>query len=418
MKRYFLSLFFLAFFSSFLLGDLSELDLKSEVVLLINQDTGRVLLEKNAHEQFAPASITKIATALFALKELGEDLSEVIEADQDCIGSITAEMQKGMDYRHPAHWLVIGGTHMSIAKGNRLSLEELFYGMMLISANDCSNMIAKYVSGSIKQFMIDLNDYLEQIGCKNTRFQNPHGLHFPNHYTTAYDMGLITKEALKYPFFQKVFSTEKYVRPSKEKEKDNTIWNSNMLIRNGNHLYYPQVIGGKTGKHSEAKNSLVAQAKYKDRRLIAVLMQCPVLNDVFVDAKKLFEEAFLETLVEEVYLQKGPQPFKQQIPGAKKTLKTFLKEDITLSYYPSEKPKVKGEIHWLVEKTPVTKGEVVATLILKDEYDQVLKKVSLFAQNKLISQSKSYRIFFSILAVILIIGGIFFLKMLKEVKPT
>lgn len=418
MKKYFLSLLFTISFSSFLLGDLSELDLKSEVVLLINQDTGKILYEQRAHEPFAPASITKIATALYALKELGEDLNEVVEADQDCIGSITAEMQKGMDYRHPAHWLVIGGTHMSIAKGNKLSLEELFYGMMLISANDCSNIIAKYVSGSIKQFMIDLNDYLEQIGCKKTRFQNPHGLHFPNHYTTAYDMGLITKEALKYPFFQKIFSTEKYVRPSKEKEKDNTIWSSNMLLRNGHHLYYPHVIGGKTGKHSEAKNSLVAQAELDGRRLIAVLMQCPVLNDVFVDAKKLFKAAFQETLTEEVYLQKGSQPFKQEIHGAKKTLKTFLKEDIKLSYFPSEKPNVKGEIHWHAERAPIAKGDVVATLILKDENEQILKKTLLYAQNKVISKSKSNRIFFSVLAVILIVGGVFFVRMLKEPEPS
>ena len=157
-----------------LFADLKDVQVESEIAILMNADTKQVLYDKNAYERTAPASITKVATALYTLKEVGEDIHVKIEADQDCIGSITAEMQKGMDYKHPPHWLVIGGTHMSVTKGSRLTLEELLYGLMLISANDCANIIAKYVSGSISQFMTDLNDYLEEIGCENTTFPKSH----------------------------------------------------------------------------------------------------------------------------------------------------------------------------------------------------------------------------------------------------
>ena len=249
MKRLtFLLILTLTFFSNLYSG-LQNISVSSGVAFLINADTKQVLYEKNSDLKTPPASITKIATALYALKEVGEDIHVKIEADQDCIGSITADMQKGLDYKHPPHWLIIGGTHMSIGKGAKLSLEELLYGLMLISANDCANIIAKYVSGSISQFMTDLNDYLEELGCENTSFRNPHGLHLPNHYTTARDMATITCEALKYPILRKIIGAEKYLRPSIEKDKDAWIFNKNLLLRPNQKFFYPEAIGGKTGNH-------------------------------------------------------------------------------------------------------------------------------------------------------------------------
>ena len=158
--------------------------------------------------------------------------------------------------------------------------------------------------------------------------------------TTAYDMGIITCEALKYPLFRKIVSTDKYLRPSLEKEKAGWIINSNLLIRPGQKHFYPQAIGGKTGVHQEAQNSLVAVASSRGRNLVVILMQCSKKEDIFLDSKKLFEAAFAEEILDEVYLKKGPQPFKQHIDGSKRHLKTYLKEDIILSYYPAEKPKV------------------------------------------------------------------------------
>ena len=280
---------------------------------------------------------------------------------------------------------------------------------MLISANDAANIIAKYVGGSISQFMADLNDYLEEIGCKNTKFRNPHGLHLPGHRTTAYDMALITCEAVKYPLFRKIIGTQRYSVPSRAKENGGILFNSNLLIRSGQKYFYPHAIGGKTGVHSEAQNSLIAVASHKGRNLITVLLQCTEKDDMFADAKKLFEAAFLEGEVEEVYLTKGAQPFSQYIAQGKKNLKTYLDDDVRLKYYPSEKPQVSGEILWLDHKLPIAKGDPVATLTLKSEDGNILKVVELQACYKVAGKSNTKRIVFYILLIICVslifIGG-------------
>lgn len=397
-----------------LFAQIDNVEIQSEIAILMNVDTKKVLYEKNAHQKTPPASITKVATALYALKEVGDELDVKIEADQDCIGSITDEMQKTLNYKHPPHWLVIGGTHMSIAKGEKLTLEELLYGLMLVSANDAANIIGKYVGGSISQFMVDLNDYLAEIGCKNTHFRNPHGLHLPEHYTTAYDMALITCEALKYPLFKKIINTERYLLPNRAKDKKGLILNSNPLISPGQKHYYPHAIGGKTGTHSHALNSFIGVASHKGRNLIVVLMRCPSKNNLFEDARHLFDAAFNEGIIEETYLKKGAQLFQKQIEGAKHPLKTYLKDELQLSYYPSEKPEVKGEIHWLKDDLPINKGDYVADLRLTDSEGNVLKEEQLFAANTLKEKNSlgriAYYCFFIIGITALFMAGNYFIR--------
>ncbi len=404
--------FWAIFFSSILFCSAScalDLNLEAESALVINVDTQAILYEKNANQKLPPASITKIATALFALKEVGDDLDVVLSADQDCVGSITEQMQKTMNFNYPPHWQVIGGTHMGIARGDKLSLEELFYGMMLVSANDASNMIAKYVSGTIRQFMFDLNDYLEELGCENTLFLNPHGLHFPKQVTTAKDMALITSEALKHPFFRTIIQTQKRGK----------LKNSNYLVREDSSYYYPYAIGVKTGFHSDAKHNLVTAAERDGRTLLAILMRCPA-GSKFEDARKVFQAAFAEKLHKEVYLEKGQQQFKYKIEGVRKPLKTYLEEPVTLQYYPSEKPQVKGTVYWHSPALPILKGDVVADLILKDERDVVLMEVPLRAYQKIAPLSfKKIRTFFVWMFAILILGflGIQGLKRFKKSRP-
>ncbi len=387
-----------------------DLNLEAESALVINVDTQAILYEKNANQILFPSSITKIATALFALKEVGDDLDVVLTADQDCVGSITAEMQKAMNFNHPAHWQVIGGTHMQIAKGDKLSLEELLYGMMLVSANDASNMIAKYVSGTIRQFMFDLNDYLEELGCENTHFLNPHGLHFPKHTTTARDMALITSEALKDPFFRTIIQTP----------KRGVLKNSNLLVREDSYHYYPYAIGVKTGFHSDAKHNLVSAAECDGRTLLVVLMRCPTESSKFEDARKIFQMAFAEKICDEVYLEKGQQQFKYKIEGIRKPLKTYLEESATLQYYPSEKPQVKGTVYWHPPALPILKGDVVANLILKDERGTILKEIPLQAYQKIAPLSfKKVRTFFVWVFAILVFGflGAQGMKRFKKSSP-
>lgn len=373
-----------------------EVPIESRVALLINLENQRVLYEKNADKVILPASTTKIATALYALKEVGEDLDMEITADQDCVGSITAEMQKTMNYNYPPHWQIIGGTHMEIHKGDRLTLEELFYGMMLVSANDASNVIAKYVSGGILHFVSELNEYLEELGCKKTRFKNPHGLHYPGHVTTARELALITSEALQYPFFRKLVKTQ----------KRGNLKNKNLLIQEGSSYYYPYAIGVKTGYHSEGENCLVAAAEYGGRTLVLVLAECADQLERFVDARKLFQAAFAEKEVEEIYLNQGLQKFKHKLEEIKKPIETYLNEDVVLSYFPSEKPKVKGTIHWHPTALPIQKGDCVADLVLKDSSGRVLKEVPLLAYQKVKVSSSKMKWLISLLVIAISILGI------------
>lgn len=350
-----------------------DVDIQSEVALLVNMETGQVLFEKNADEKVCPASTTKIATMLYALKEVKEDLDVEIKADQDCIGSITEEMQKTLNYNYPPYWQVIGGTHMEIHRGDVNTLENLLYGMMLVSANDGANVVAKYVSGTIPAFVAELNEFVKDLGCQHTHFRNPHGYHFPKHETTARDLCILTRAAWNEEVFRKIVSS-----PSYGKFK-----NLNQLLHKNSRYYYPYAIGIKTGRNHQAGFPLISAAEKNGRQLLLILMKVPSEEARYRDSIKLFEAAFSEEKQTEVILKQGLQPFKYKIDGVKKTLKTDLKDEITLSFYPSEKPKLKASIHWRVPALPLRKGDSVADLILEDEKGKVWAQRELLAHDKI-----------------------------------
>lgn len=273
-------------------ASLKGLKLHSESVILVDADTMKILYEKNAYQKYPPASITKVPVLVYALNRLKNPAGTFVKADQDCIGSITDEYSKKMKYNYPAHWLVLGGTHMSIHKQEVMKLEDLLFGMILVSANDAANIIAKHVGGTIPKFMGDINSYLKSIGCKNTNLKNPHGLHYPKHESCAYDMALVTSVGLKNPMFRKIFQTTQYQLPSTNKQKAKKLKTFNKLQKPGQPFYYPYAIGGKTGIHSHAKSTLVAAAKKNGKTLIVVLLKCPTRPQLYEDAIKLFEEGF------------------------------------------------------------------------------------------------------------------------------
>ncbi|MBA3815612.1 MAG: D-alanyl-D-alanine carboxypeptidase [Parachlamydiaceae bacterium] len=357
-----------------------DLSVNAEAAILMNADTGAILYEKNSRNLYFPASITKIATAIYTLQKKGDDLDVKITAEQDILGSVTEDVKRKSNYSTPSYILVNGGTHIGIKKGEVLSLRNLLYGMMLASGNDASNVIAHYVGGgSIPQFIQELNVYLKKIGCLSTTFQNPHGLYHPKHETTAYDMAILTGEALKNPQFRQIVSTVRYTRPKTNKQEASTLVQSNLLLRPGK-LFYPKAIGVKTGHLALARNTFVGAAKDGNRTLIAVLLKVQDRKDMFTDAVKMFEMAFSQPKIQRVLLKSGPQKFSLQLPGAKQLVATYLKENATLEYYPAEEPKVKCLLTWenaLI--LPIEKGTIVAHLSVQLEDGQVLKQIPLNA---------------------------------------
>lgn len=356
------------------------LNVKAEAAILMNADTGAILYEKNAHTLLYPASITKIATSIYSLHKKGDQLDTKITADQDAIGSVSEEVKRRANYSTPSYILVSGGSHIGIKKGEILSLRDLLFGMMIASGNDASNVIAQHVGGTIPQFMEEVNSYLKQIGCLSTTFQNPHGLHHPKHQTTAYDMAILTKEALKNPHFREIVSTVRYTRPKTNKQEASTLVQTNRLLRSGK-LYYPKAIGVKTGYHTPAQNTLVAAAKDGDRTLIAVLLKAEDRKEMFTDAVKIFEAAFSQPKIQRTLLKEGPQKFTLEIPGANQVLTTMLSENITLDYYPAEEVKIKCLLSWDKNlQMPILKDQRVGELVFQFDNGTVWRTVPLYSQ--------------------------------------
>ena len=240
-------------------------------------------------------------------------------------------------------------------------------------------MIGSYVGGSVPQFMEGMNDYLKEIGCKHTTFFNPHGLHYPQHQTTAQDMAILSREALKNPFFCQVVSTVRWPRPKTNKQEASTLVQSNMLLRSGKY-YYPHAVGIKTGYHARAGHNIVAAARKDERTLIAVLLKEKKRSELFQDAIKLFDAAFQQSQVTRVLLRAGLRNHTLSLKGAVKPVSAYLKEDLAITYYPAEEPKVKCLLFWDTLQPPIAKDQRIGEMRVQAEDGRLIAAAPLFAQ--------------------------------------
>lgn len=384
-----------------------EVSVQADSAIVMNAETGAILYQKNARKLQVPASITKIATAMYSLKVRGDKLDTMIAAEHDAIASISQEERRRSNYTLPAYWLEPGTSHIGIKRGEELSLEDLLYGIMIASAGDASNVVAQYIGGSIPTFMDMLNDYLKEVGCKDTTFKNPHGLYHPQHLTTAYDMAILTREALKDSTFREIVKTVSYMRPKTNKQNPTTLIQTNSLLKRGKN-YYSKAIGVKTGYVSAAKNTFVAAAKDKDRTLIVVLLKCEDRDLMFRDAKKVFETAFKEKKVRRTLLTAGPQKATLSLEGASSVIKTVLNEDVTFDYFPAEEPKIKCLLYWDQVNLPVEKGQRVGRMSFEDQEGRELLTQPLFAL-KDVGYGWLYRMksLFGVSTLLKILGGVF-----------
>lgn len=356
-----------------------DIDIQAESAILMNADTGAVLYEKKANEKFYPASVTKIATAAYVLNATSFSLDQEITAEQDSICSVSEDAKKRSNYTLPSYWLVPGASHIGIKKGEILSMRDLLYGMMLASGDDASNVIAHHVAGSVPDFMDQLNAYLLSIGCKQTHFNNPHGLYHPKHQTTAFDMAVLTRQALKNPTFLEIVSTPRYTRPKTNKQEPTVLLQTNRLLQKGK-FYYSKAVGVKTGYIAAAQNTFVAAARDGDRLLIAVLLKVKTRPDMFTESVKLFEAAFNEEIVTELVLPKGPQNLHLTLKGVRRPIKTYSIDDLSLEYYPAEEPEYKTVLEWDEVALPIKKGQRLGELRLQAPQGDILKSVELFSE--------------------------------------
>lgn len=358
-----------------------QIDVSAKAAVLMNAETGAVLYEKNAHLPLYPASITKIITALYALEKRGDQLDQVINISKEAVTSVSSQMRRDKSGAHPPYRLEFGGSLMGLKVAERVSAESLFYGLMLSSGNDAANALAEWVSGSIPQFMQELNEYVKSLGCKQTILTTPHGLSHPDHKTTAYDMCLLTRKALENPFFCKVVKTITYLKPASNKQPQVELLQHNSLIKPGK-FYYPKAIGVKTGYTASSGYTIAAAAADQNRKMIVVLMGCDKLEQRYRDTIALFEAGFNEPKIKRTLFSKNFDVFSTIQKKSKHPIKAALNKDVVISYYASEEPLVKPELKWEPIFFPIQPGQQLATLSLYDQNNQVLDVYPLYAIEK------------------------------------
>lgn len=356
-----------------LIGRPLDVEVNARFAILMNAETGAVLFEKQAHTRSFPASTTKIATALFIL-EKQIDLGQMMTVSADCI---KPRSLKDPDNLHP-YWLDSDGTVMGLKRGETLTLDTLLHGLMLVSGNDAANTMAESIGGSIPKFVEEMNSYLEGLGCQNTQFQNPHGLTHPNHFSTAYDMALITKRALQIPKFRQLVSTLNYMKPKTNKQPASEIKLGNPFMKPKSRHYYSKAIGVKTGYTAAARNPFVGAAVHEGRTLIAVVLGCDTSADRFIDARRLFDTAFAEEKAKRRLI--GPETvFTKDVAASNTPLKAALGKALSIEFFPSEEPDCKAILQWDTERLPIRKGQKVGEVHIQDAKGSFLQKGDLVA---------------------------------------
>ncbi|MEI5907135.1 D-alanyl-D-alanine carboxypeptidase family protein [Bacillus spongiae] len=307
----------------FLVGTLSfpvnaQPGVSAHGAILMEQESGRVLYEKNAHQQMRIASITKIMTAILAIES--NKLEDIVKISKEAT--------------------LTEGSSIYLKPGEEISLEHLVYGLMLRSGNDSAVAISEHVGGSLDGFVYLMNEKAAEIGMTNTHFANPHGLDdHEDHYSTAYDMALLMKYAMNNKAFQKISGTEVHKAPDPESQWSRTWHNKNRLLTQ----LYEYCTGGKTGYTKRAKRTLVTTASKNDENLISVTLNGP---DDWNDHISMYEYGFQQYDLFEL-AEKGKKiAVKEEIYKGH----VYLKEEVLVPLSKKEQKEVRVEYKLLTPK--------------------------------------------------------------------
>ena len=402
-----LFLFVLSFvFETFVYADASKVEMNlvitSPVALLMESETGTILYEKNAYDKMYPASTTKIMTAILALENC--NLNDIATVSKNAVMSVP------IDY-----------TNANLQIGEELTIEDLLYAFLIPSANDCGYVLAEHIAGSTEKFADMMNSKAIELGCKNTHFTNPSGIQDENHYSTAYDLALIGRYAMKNETFRKIVSTPSYNLPATNKydSTDRRFVNTNFLIRESQpKYYYKYATGIKTGFTDDARDCVVASAKKDGIEYIAVILYAGYteswLKEKFVDSVTLFNFAFSNYTTKSLGTQ-GQIFDKIKISGATKDtqmLNVVLKDDINAFVSNSEfdysfEPNIVLNDNL---KAPITKGDILGSVSYT--VNDVVYSSNLIAGNDV----ENANIFPIILKVLLVLFILFFIVKLIRLR--
>lgn len=249
-----------------------EMEIQSGAALLMEYNTGEVIFAYNEHKKLYPASLTKIMTLLLALEALSR-------------GEISLEDEVPVTEKASS----MGGSQLFLSPGDVVDMESLLIGIAVGSANDAAVAVAEYLAGSEEAFVERMNRRAGELSMKNTNFENSTGLHSENHYSTAYDIAILSREILTYPLFYRWSNTwmDENFLEGKIKAGKVYLSNTNRLIHN-----YQGCDGIKTGYTREAGYNIAATAKRNDTRFLAVVLNAPSSDIRYQEAVKLLNSGF------------------------------------------------------------------------------------------------------------------------------
>ena len=333
-------------------------DVKSAI--LIERDTGKVLYEKNSKEPLPPASMTKIMTMLLIMEALDE-------------GKLSYDEK----VRASEYAASMGGSQIFLEAGEEMTVEELLKGIAIGSGNDASVAMAERIAGSEEAFIDMMNKKAEELELKDTKFQNTTGLPVEEHYSSAYDMAIMSKELLKYEDITKYTGTyEAYLREN----TDNKFWlvNTNKLVR-----FYPGVDGLKTGFTREAMYCLTATAEKDGMRVIAVVFGAPTPKDRNAQVTKMLDYAFSQYKTHPMFERNHVMGSAKISKGKDKTLDVVTSEPISLLTKKGENiddVSQKITVHKDL-KAPIKKGDPVGELVIEKDGEKLIKSPLVAKEN-------------------------------------
>ena len=360
----------------------NELNIDANAVLIVETNTGKIIYEKDSTEKNYPASVTKILTAILVIENC--NLDDIVTVSQTAISNM------------PEGYVVA-----PLFNGEQMKVEDLLYALMLKSANDAAYVLAEHVGGSVEGFSKMMNSKAEEIGCKNSHFVNPNGIHNPEHYTTAYDMYLISNYAMKNEEFAKIVSTYKHTLPATNKyhQKDRIMENTNAFVNPNSSFYNKEVNGIKTGTTIQAGNCLITSFSKDGLNFISVLLGAKTSDSKFTETKKMINYSFNNYQLTQLH-KKGEKITNVEVKKAKKEAKNLelvTSDEINvLKNVNLNLDNIEPQIELNTDITaPIYEGQELG--VVKYNIDKIDYETKLVASNDV--EKKTYYI------EILIIGG-------------
>lgn len=326
-----------------------ELNLQCESAILIEQNTGKVLYEKNPHEQLRPASVTKIMSILLIMEAI--DSGKIQYTDTVPCSENAASM---------------GGSQIWLDTRETLTVDEMLKAICVNSANDCTVAMAEFLEGSTQQFVQKMNEKAKSLGMKDTVFKNCHGLDEDGHVTSSYDISLMSRELLmKHPDIIK-YTT---IWTDTLREGKSSLPNTNKLIRN-----YKGATGLKTGSTSLALYNLSASATRDNLSLIAVIMRAPTTKDRFNDAETLLNYGFGQYSYVQFAKKEEEVNTIQIKKGTKGSLPVVYEQDASILVQKGQEKNIEQEISLPEEiGAPIEKGQIVGEVIYKQDGKEIAR---------------------------------------------